>query len=163
MNSGYQRDGVIAHMRGKTVEDLAVFGPVAMAGLDVMRTATGASLEPLFSRSITIRMRKSATAVPPLDRTAREAAALLHAGFATWAAQNRDALGEPSDLPDWLANRDGEVWSSILAVANVAGADWPERAIAAAAELCGAWEQDGAAAEQDVLADLAELTANWGE
>ncbi len=148
-------------MRGKTVEDLAVFGAVAIAGLDVMRTATGANLEPLFTRSITIRMRKSAVAVPPLDRTAREAAALLHAAMATWAAQNRVELAEAPELPDWLANRDGEVWSPILAAASAAGCDWPDRAMAAAAELCGAWEQDQAEAEQDVMADLADLTAGW--
>lgn len=159
LNAGYTRDGVIAHMRGRTVEDLAVFGPVAVAGLDVMRTATGASLEPLFTRSITIRMRKAADAVPQLDRTAREAAGLLHAAMATWAAQNRAGLAEPPGLPDWLANRDGEVWGPILVTADVAGGDWPDRAIEAAAELCGAWEQDQA--EPDVMSDLADLVAGW--
>jgi Protein of unknown function (DUF3631) len=160
LNSGYARDGVIAHMRGKTVEDLATFGPVAMAGLDVMKTATGASLEPLFSRSITIRMRKSADPVPQLDRTAREAAAMLHTAMAAWAAQNRDELAGAIALPDWLANRDGEVWGPVLAVAAVAAGEWPDRAITAAAELCGGWEQpadDGA----DFMTGLADLTAGW--
>lgn len=160
LNSGYSRDGVIAHMRGKSVEDLEVFGPVAVAGLDVMRTATGASLEPLFTRSITIRMRKAATAVPPLDRTAREAAALLHTALSAWTAQNRDQLAAQPEMPGWLANRDADVWGPILATAEAAGGDWLDRALTAAAELCGAWEQDGAA-EPDVMDNLAGMFATW--
>jgi hypothetical protein len=159
LNSGYARDGVIAHMRGKSVEDLPTFGPVAIAGLDVMKTSTGASLAPLFSRAVTVRMRKAAEAVPPLDRDARQAGGLLHAALATWAAQNRDELSEAPELPDWLANRDGEVWGPLLAVAAVAGEEWPDRALTAAAELCGAWEQPEP--ETDLMGELADLTSAW--
>jgi hypothetical protein len=159
LNAGYQRDGVIAHMRGRSVEDLAVFGPVAFAGLDSVRTTTGASLAPLFTRTITIRMRQAADPVPPLDHSAREAAGLLHAAFGAWAGQNRDRLEDLPELPDWLANRDGEVWSPILAVAEAAGGDWPDRALTAAAELCGAWEQPRD--DADYMTALAGMTADW--
>ena len=37
----------------------------------------------------------------------------------------RDAWPE---LPDGVADRDGDVWESLLAVADVAAGDWPTRA-----------------------------------
>src|ERR1700752_5305904 len=39
------------------------------------------------------------------------------------------------ELPDWLVDRPADVWEPLLAVADLAGGEWPERARVAAGVL----------------------------
>jgi hypothetical protein len=161
LNSGYQRNGTILRMRGAKGERQHVFGPVALAGLDTMQTATGESLAPLFSRSIVIRMRKSDGAVPALDDECRGAASKIRTALAAWSATVRDELAQARpELPDWLMNRPAEIWTPLLAIADAAGSDWPDRVRTACEEL--ARHSDLASpGDDDIMRDLADITASW--
>ncbi len=165
LNSGYRRNGTILRMRGGKGERQRVFGPVALAGLDVLQTSTGESLAPLFSRAIVVRMRKAAEAVPPLDREGCAAAARIRTALALWTAGVRDeaAQAQPG-LPAWLMNRPAEIWTPLLAIADAAGSGWPERAREACEELARysdiAGERDD---DDDIMAGLAGITAGWDD
>ena len=70
-----------------------------------------------------------------------------------WAAQHTRALrdSEP-DIPDQLTNRPADNWRPLLAIADIAGGDWPERARKAALAL------SGLAGKEDASIDLLEDT-----
>ncbi len=165
LNSGYRRNGTILRMRGGKGERQRVFGPVALAGLDVLQTSTGESLAPLFGRAIVIRMRIAAEAVPPLDREGCAAAARIRTALALWTAGVRDEAAQARpELPAWLMNRPAEIWTPLLAIADAAGGGWPERAREACEELARysdiAGERDD---DDDIMAGLAGITAGWDD
>ena len=163
LNAGYARTGTVLRMKGGKGERAHVFGPVALAGLDVLQTSTGESLAPLFSRAIVIKMRRAEGAVPQLDDEGRAAAAKIRAGLALWTADVRDEMAQAKpELPDWLMNRPAEIWTPLLAIADAAGSGWPVRARAACEEL--ARHSDVAdPGDVDIMSELAGITANWEE
>lgn len=136
LNSGYRRGATAgrAAIRGKEIvtEDWPSFCPVAMAGLNALP-------DTLMTRSVVVRMQRRR----PEDqvssyrrRVYREAAASLYADLATWADTVRPSLLDAwPDLPDGIEDRDADVWEPLIAVADAAGGDWPERARAAAVEM----------------------------
>lgn len=157
LNSGYTRQGTVLRMRGGKGERARVFGAVALAGLDVMKTATGETLAPLFSRSIVIRMRKAADPVPRLDAEARKAGAMLRTALGAWIGGMRDELAAARpEVPEGIANRSEEIWTPLLAIAEAAGGDWPERARRACEELALLGDTTEDAAE-DAMAGLAGI------
>lgn len=165
LNAGYTRSGTVLRMRGGKGERVPVFGPVAMAALDVVQKATGDTLAPLFSRSIIIRMRKSPDPVRRLDREGRQVGAMLCTALGTWAASVRgDLTSARPEVPEWLMNRAEEIWTPLLAIAEAVGGDWPERALRAAEEL--ALNPDIAESAEDqavMMDDLAGMIGSWGE
>ena len=162
LNSGTYRSGTVLRMRGGKGERANVFGPTALAGLDVMKTATGEALNALFSRSIVIRMHKSAEPVPSLDRQAREVAALIQRALAAWTASVRDDLAAAKpELPEWLANRPADIWAPLLAIGEAAGPQWAARAQEAAEELARYADTEDLDEEQDVMGDIGALLSTW--
>ncbi len=56
--------------------------------------------------------------------------------LAAWAAQQRDNLEDAQPEPaEGMSGRAEQIWEPLLAIADAAGGDWPERARAACAEL----------------------------
>ena len=168
LNAGYSRSGTYLRMRGNTGERVSVFGPIALAGLDVLEKATGDTLAPLLSRSIIVRMVPPppgtgiADLADPYER-ADERAEIGRRQLAIWALVNRDALrAARPDLPDGVRLRDAQIWRPLLAIADVAGGDWPALARAACAELVNAYEtQNDGPTEVSLADELAAMTAGW--
>ena len=84
---------------------------------------------------------------PELDRLARMAA--------RWAADHIEAMRSADpDTPEALNDRAADIWSPLLAIADLAGGDWPVRARSAALALSA----DGVVEDQSygsmLLADL---------
>ena len=53
----------------------------------------------------------------------------LKARLAEWAASAiGDAINAWPEMPNGIRDRDADVWEALLAVADVAGRNWPERA-----------------------------------
>jgi len=96
----------------------------------------GKPLATMLSRSIVIGMKR----MPP-DRTPEYRRADRDQGFTTlrrqcarWAEDNVEALRQADpELP--VTGRKANVWRPLVAIADRAGADWPERARAAALVL----------------------------
>lgn len=141
VNAGYRRGATIGRCYGENgrvlTMDLSTYGAIALGGLgDLPGT--------IMSRSIVIRMRKrahgeTAEAFRPIRHEAE--GQLLHDELIAWAASvaGMASIAEPI-LPDGIADRDSDVWSPLLVVADLAGGPWPALAREAALKFVRASE-----------------------
>lgn len=155
LNAGHRRGAVAGRcvVRGKTIEteEIPAYCAVALAGL-------GNLPDTIISRAVVVRMRRRAPdeQVIPFRRR-------LHVGeghklrdqLAAWVAS---AIGKEVErwptMPDEIQDRDADVWEPLLTIANVAGADWPERARSAAIALVKQAKQSSPSLGVRLLADL---------
>src|ERR1700686_3625140 len=111
------------------VREFPVFAPVALAGLAGKMPAT------ITDRAITMHMRRRAPdeSVDEFrERDAAAEAAPIRERTEAWVGANLDALTDSRPvMPEGVRDRPAEVWEALLAVADLAGGDWPERARAA--------------------------------
>ncbi len=133
LNSGYRRGGV-ASLCVKVggdfdLRDFPVFGAKALAGI-------GKLPDTVQDRSIPIEMRRKAPhehAKRFRLRDAKVEAAPSRESLECWAALAVPTLGQARpDIPQDLDDRAADVWEPLLAIADLAGGDWPERAREAA-------------------------------
>jgi Protein of unknown function (DUF3631) len=144
INAGHDRSERVARKIGKTTKRFQVFSPMALAG----KMAIYDVPETIRTRSITIPMqrrksgeeierwtrRESAVEAAPLRRLLQCWAELVHPYALEYVRP-----GHPV-LPKEVEDRDADCWEPLLAVAQIAGGDWPERArVAAVAHVA----QDG--------------------
>jgi putative DNA primase/helicase len=100
----------------------------------------------LEDRAIVVQLqRKPPTAtVAPLRRRDSEEFAALRSQAARWAVNNFDRLVDADpQLPNGLSDRASDNWRPLLAIADLAGGEWPQEARQAAWLLSGE-AQDGA-------------------
>lgn len=133
LNAGHRRGAMAGRcvMRGKTVEteELPAYCAVALAGLDDLP-------DTIRTRSVIVRMRRrgpSERVEPWRMRLNGPQAKLIAERLAAWSAIGF-ALDWP-EMPDGIEDRNADVWEALLAVADHAGGDWPERARSAAVTL----------------------------
>ncbi|WP_030618597.1 DUF3631 domain-containing protein [Streptomyces achromogenes] len=136
LNAGHRRTGVTYRCIGdggqQTVQAFPSYCAVAVAGL-------GSLPDTILSRSVIIRMRRRARNEKVQSFRARIHEAEGHKlrdRLARWADQVREAvMGAWPDMPDGVTDRPADVWEPLIAIADAAGGDWPERARAACVEL----------------------------
>ncbi|MFD5160538.1 DUF3631 domain-containing protein [Streptomyces hawaiiensis] len=136
LNAGHRRTGVTYRCIGdggqQSVQAFPSYCAVAVAGL-------GSLPDTILSRSVIIRMRRRARneKVEPFRARVHEAEGhKLRDRLATWAEQVREAvMGAWPTMPDGVTDRPADVWEPLIAVADAAGGEWPERARAACVEL----------------------------
>ncbi|WP_275579470.1 DUF3631 domain-containing protein [Mycobacterium riyadhense] len=129
-NAGYKRGATVDRCDGDAknmkVHEFPVFAPVALAGLAGKMPAT------ITDRSVTMHMRRRAPDEHLAEFRERDAAmeaAPLREQIEAWATANLDALSTARPkMPDGVRDRPAEVWEALLAVADVAGGGWPDRA-----------------------------------
>jgi hypothetical protein len=145
LNAGNRRGASVARCVGKgtkmEVRDFSVFCPKVLAGID-----TGRLPETIQDRAVMLHMkrRREGEHVERMRyRFAVEEAAPLRADLEAWAAgaleELRDAIPE---LPDELGDRQADAWEPLLAIADLAGGDWGDRARSAAIELSATADGD---------------------
>lgn len=136
LNAGHRRGAVAGRcvVKGKTVEteELPAYCAVALAGL-------GNLPDTILTRSVVIRMRRRAPTerVEPYRRRvhAPEGNAIRDR-LAVWANTVTPLLAEARpDMPPGIEDRPADVWEALLAIADAAGGDWPERARMSAVTL----------------------------
>jgi hypothetical protein len=155
LNTGHRRGGVASLCVGQgaaiEVRDFQTFCPKAIAGI-------GRLPDTVADRAITIAMKRRAPgeAVERFrQRDADAAARPLREGLAAWALAAVPALRDArTEIPDQLGDRAADGWEPLLAVADAAGGDWPERARRAAGVLSGEAEIEDASAGVRLLADI---------
>ena len=138
LNAGYRRGAVAWRCEGdgskQAVTPYPVFGAKALAGI-------GELPETLADRSIPIRLRRRR----PDEKVERGRYKVIAADCSPlkalaerWAEAHLDALtaAEPA-LPDELSDRAQDGGEPLLAIADLAGGEWPERAREALVELHG--------------------------
>lgn len=132
-NAGYKRGATVDRCEGDAknmkVREFPVFAPVALAGLSGKMPAT------ITDRAVTLHMRRRAPDEPIgefRERDAAIAAAPLRKQIEAWATANLGTLSAARPaMPEGVRDRQAEVWEALLAVADVAGGQWTERAQAA--------------------------------
>lgn len=131
VNAGHRRGATIPRCVGnQDVRHFNVFAPIAMAGLGILP-------ETIMTRSVIIQMRKrrGGQKISPF-RLKYAAAPLACAKYALeeWAMDHARIveLAYP-DMP--VEDRKADVWEPLLAIAELAGSEWIERAYKACKSL----------------------------
>lgn len=129
-NAGYKRGATVdrCETEGKAIKvrEFKVFAPVALAGLAGKMPAT------ITDRSVVLHMRRRAPDEEIAEFRERDAnlqATPIRDRLEGWAADNLSALAAARPtMPEGVRDRPAEVWEPILAVADVAGGAWPQKA-----------------------------------
>lgn len=154
LNAGCRRGATVPRCvpKGKTIEieEFAIFCPKALGGI-------GEIPDTIADRAIRIELRRKR----PGDSTERfrvryvePQAVLIRDALEAWSEPGvRDLTGAEPVLPDELHDRAQDSWEPLLAIADLAGADWPVRARDAAVTLTPSDVEDDSIAVQ-LLADV---------
>jgi hypothetical protein len=155
INSGFDRAGarfvknVPTPDGGFEPRAFSTWCPMLFAGI-------GKLPDTVADRSIAIEMIRKRRDEKVKRLRTRDGAELrdLGAKAARWAADNLDALKEAPKVPEQLNDRAADAWSPLLAIAEAAGGDWPERARRAAVTLAGDGTDDDESTRVKLLADI---------
>ncbi len=155
LNAGYRR-GAVAHRMGgtnnRTLETFPVFCPKAFAGIGDCLPDT------ITVRSIPIRLKRqlrSEQAERFRLRDVEPEGLTLRDRLADWLEPQHDHVaGCRPVLPDELDDRAQDCWEPLLAIAELAGGDWPERARAAALALSAGEEREDDSLTATLLRDI---------
>ena len=155
INCGHTRDSAkIIRVVGDdyTPTTFTVWGAKALAGI-------GHLPDTIMDRAITLELRRKLTnehterlrhAEPNLFKT-------LSAKLARFAQDYSDKVRQAKpDLPDTLNDRAQDNWEPLLAIADIAGNDWPRLARSVATKISGDNEQSQSIGVE-LLADIQEL------
>jgi putative DNA primase/helicase len=156
LNSGHTRAGAVVVRTVGDDHDARRFSTWAPKAIALIGKLPGT----LEDRSILIPMRRRA----PDERVEKLRLDRLHEleplrrKAARWASDNLEELrqAEP-EMPPELNDRAADNWRPLLAIAELAGESWPERARKAAVLLSGAVEEGEEAAGVQMLADVRDL------
>lgn len=155
LNAGHRRGAVAGRcvVKGKIVEteEIPAYCALALAGL-------GGLPDTILSRSIVVRMRRRApgeTVEPYRRRVHGAAGEALRDQLAAWAQHAEPVLTRAwPEMPAGITDRDADVWEPLLAIADAAGGDWPERARVAAVALVALSKAGTPSLGVRLLADL---------
>lgn len=159
LNTGYRASGRASICVGAgpdiDVKEFSTFGAKAIAGI-------GRLPDTLVSRSLRIQLRrrlKSESIRKFREREARGEAGPLYRTLEQWSATALDQLQSARPkMPDGLRDRAEDVVEPLLAIADQAGAGWPEEARRAVVMLIGTITEQDASIE--LLADIFDVFAD---
>jgi len=132
LNEGHCKGGTVLRVLGEKLEprEFAIFGPVAFA-------RNGRLPDDLEQRSIIIEMQRRRPDEPLSELRDDRSESLQRVArmCARWAEDNARIVADYDPDMGTLINRDADNWRSLFTIANMVGADWPERIRDAAAAL----------------------------
>jgi hypothetical protein len=155
LNAGFGRDRPYRRwdVTTRRVENCHTFAMAVLAGI-------GSLPDTIEDRAVIISLRRKTAAERVTKfRTRRDKPEVAAAGAQLGAAVARhaEAIGDAQpSMPPGLDDRAEDVWEALVAVADLAGADWPKRARKAAVALSGPGATDATFGER-LLADLREI------
>jgi hypothetical protein len=163
LNAGHRRGAVAgrAVVKGKVVEteELPAYCAVAMAGLDDLP-------DTLMTRSVVVRMRRRAPSESVEPWRARDGSAEardLADQLAAWTREVAGRIGRPwPEMPAGVTDRAADVWEALIAVADLAGHEWPDRARVAAVTVVTDAMGDRPSLGVQLLSDLWEIFQEEG-
>jgi hypothetical protein len=155
LNSGHRRGGTVSCCVGQgaqlAVRDFSVFGAKAIAGL-------GRLPDTVADRAFRIHLKRKTPGEVVRRFRRREVeghAKVIRDGLASWAAGNIEALrGARPELPEALSDRAQDGAEPLLAIADLAGGEWPVRARRALCELLAAPVAQDESARVRLLSDI---------
>jgi hypothetical protein len=137
LNTGFQRSGTASCCVGKGAEmsycDFSTFSPKAIAGI-------GRLPDTIADRAIPFRLKRAARheSIERFRlRSVGSEAANLRSQVEAWAACIGERIPDAQpELPAVLSDRQQDGAEPLLAIADAAGVEWPQRARHAFVELC---------------------------
>ena len=155
LNLGYRRGGVVSlcvKAGGDfDLRDFPVFCPKVIAGIGEMP-------DTIADRCIRITLQRKAPSVSVARFRFRDVNAEttpIREQLDRWAPQAVPALTDARpELPPELDDRSADVWEPLLAIADLAGGDWPQRARSAAKVLATGENREDASPGVQLLADI---------
>lgn len=162
LNAGHRKHNVVGRcvVRGKNIqtEETPAYCAVALAGL-------GDPPDTILTRSVIVRMRKRAPSerVEPYRRRDVEPEAdRLRGRIEAWAAGIASTVRDARPrFPEGIEDRAADVWEALLAVADAAGAAWPDRARKAAVALVAEAQDRTPSLGVRLLADLRKAFGSY--
>ncbi|MGP5050715.1 DUF3631 domain-containing protein [Brachybacterium alimentarium] len=156
INAGFRRGAPTIRVEGPnhTPTTFFTFSPVCIA-------AIGRLPDTVTDRAVNIRLRrrKNTETVDPYRIRLHEPALKDIAESASeWARENKEFLAShiPSDMP--VDDRAADLWEPLVAVADVAGGSWPDRARDAARHHTGLeGDDEDESAGIEMLRDIREV------
>lgn len=151
LNAGHQRNrpAIRFDAATRTVERIETFAMAALAGI-------GAMPDTIEDRAVVIRMRRRApgeTVSPYRSRRDGPALDRLKVRVHEWIRDNLEVLGAAVPAMP-IEDRAADTWEPLVAVADLAGGEWPSLAREAAVVLTEARDATAAASTQTrLLAD----------
>ncbi|MDZ4179768.1 MAG: DUF3631 domain-containing protein [Coriobacteriia bacterium] len=158
LNNGFRRGSPTYRCVGPkhTVQRFSTFAFAAVAGI-------GRLPGTIEDRAINITMRRRLPGEEVAKfrlRTDLPQVEEVGEALASWVS-SAELVDEPS-VPDALEDRAADAWEPMLAIADAAGGDWPERARSAAVRLSRETADDAAEQSMDVrlLSDVRSVLGN---
>jgi hypothetical protein len=156
LNAGHQRNRPMLRwdVTSRTLDQLDTFAMALLA-------AIGELPDTIMDRAVVIRMRRRAPGerVDPY-RTRRDAPPLnqLRDRLTGWVREHLRELHQATPLMP-LEDRAADTWEPLVAIADLAGGDWPDRGRTAAATLTAAeaQQEEDTSAGVRLLGDLREV------
>ncbi len=158
LNAGHQRNRPTIRWdpNSRSLEKIPTFAMAALAGI-------GAMPDTIEDRAVVIRMRRRApgeTVSPFRHKRDRPALTALAAQLSGWLGAHLRALEKAEPVMP-LEDRAADTWEPLIATADLAGADWPTLARAAAVALTA--DLDQAANVSDRIRLLADCRTAFGD
>jgi hypothetical protein len=160
LNAGFERKAKVPRCVGQgsnyQVQEFAVFCAKAFAGI-------GRLPDTIRDRCIPIRLirRSREERIERFRKRDAEAATVsIRERLASWAQQPGQAeklRAARPDIPTELDDRQADICEPLLAIADIAGSDWPERSRNALVTLCAAEADDDDSLGVKLLSDSREV------
>jgi Protein of unknown function (DUF3631) len=158
LNSGHRRGGSVLRTVGDDFEPRQ-FSTYSACAIALIGRLSGT----LADRSIAIELQRrlNSESIEPFRSDRTERLDRLASKAARWAANNLDRLREADPaMPPGVFNRVADNWRGLLAIADIAGGEWPQRARLALEAARAAAEDDSTRAQ--LLADIRTIFAERG-
>jgi Protein of unknown function (DUF3631) len=139
LNASHRYDGTVTRNVGDDHQPrrFAVYAATALSGI-------GRLADTLADRSIAVELQRRLPGEPITQLWAGRSGGLddLRRRIVRWVADHGDQVGarEPA-MPAGIFNRAADNWRPLLAIADVAGGEWPTRARAAAVQVSVAGDE----------------------
>jgi len=153
INAGHDRDGAfVLRVEGDELKPtpFSVWGPKVFAGI-------GRRKDTLEDRSIIIPMKRKSPGekVGKIRRDRHSNFKVFRQKAARWSEDHAEVLEaiDPS-VPETLNDRAQDNWQPLMAVAEIAGGEWPGKAREAALIFSGGSDQDDDSIQVQLLIDI---------
>ncbi len=157
LNTGYRRSGVTSCCVGQAAnisfKDFQTFSAKAIAGIGKLPDTVG-------DRSIPIQLRraKRGSVERFRKRDIESESSDVAAGLNAWCKLNIENLrAARPEIPPELSDRQADCCEPLLAIADLAGGEWPEAARRALVELCAQGQAGDASIGVKLLLDIERI------
>jgi len=162
LNAGHQRGRPALRCVGphQIPTEFSTFAMAAIAGIGTMP-------DTITDRAVNISLRRRSSGEKVSKFRARRDGSILEGlrvQLAAWAAECMDELSK-SEPKMPVEDRAADTWEPLIAVADAAGGDWPQRARVACKALVDQAEgadEDGSLSTK-LLTDVRTVFAEWGQ